>query len=132
MKFGIPNALQCPDIGQNLDGDISDFQISGRIPYKKNVITPEPVMIDIKLGPVTKLAKRNKIMSDKFDDNVLSRNYDVIVIFLIYGLFGAIRNPDAAGMVYDFYIFLITAFYFTKSENRTNKSPTQLSHYCFE
>ena len=41
--------------------------------------------IDIKLGPVTKLGKRNKATSKKFDDDVMSANCDVIVIFPIYG-----------------------------------------------
>ena len=51
----------------------------------------------MKLGPVTKLDKRNKTTSKKFDDDVMSENCDVIVIFSIYGQFGAIRGqvPDA-------------------------------------
>ena len=44
----------------------------------------------MKLGPVTKLDKRNKTTSKKFDDNVMSENCDVIAIFQIYGQFGAI------------------------------------------
>ena len=39
----------------------------------------------MKLGPVTKLDKRNKITSKKFDDGVMLANCDVIVIFPIYG-----------------------------------------------
>ena len=38
----------------------------------------------MKLGPVTKLDKRNKTTSKKFDDNVMSENCDVIVIFPIF------------------------------------------------
>ena len=48
----------------------------------------------MKPGPVTKLHKRNKRTSKKFENDVMSENCDVIVIFLIYGQFGAIRNPD--------------------------------------
>ena len=51
--------------------------------------------INTKLGPVTKLDKRNKIASNKFDDDIMSENCDVIVIFSIYGQFGAIRKPDS-------------------------------------
>ena len=40
--------------------------------------------IDMKLGPVTKLDKRNKVTLKKFDDDVISANSDVIVIFPIY------------------------------------------------
>ena len=49
----------------------------------------------MKLGPVTKLDKRNKTMSKKFGDDVISTNCDVIVSFPIYGQFGAIRKPDS-------------------------------------
>ena len=38
----------------------------------------------MKLGPVTKLDKRNKTTSKKFDDDVISENCDVIAIFPIY------------------------------------------------
>ena len=48
----------------------------------------------MKLGPVTKLDKRNKTLSKKFDEDVISENYDVIVIFPIYSRFIAIPKPD--------------------------------------
>ena len=35
----------------------------------------------MKLGPITKLDKRNKTTSKKFDHDVMSTNCDVIVIF---------------------------------------------------
>ena len=41
--------------------------------------------IDMKLGPVTKLDKRNKTTSKQFDYNVTSENCDVSIIFPIYG-----------------------------------------------
>ena len=44
----------------------------------------------MKLGPVTKHDKRNKTTLKKFDDDVISANYEVTVIFPIYGQFGAI------------------------------------------
>ena len=40
----------------------------------------------MKRRPVTELGKRNKATSKNVDD-VISANYDVIVIFLIYGQF---------------------------------------------
>ena len=46
-------------------------------------------------GPVTKLDKRNKATSKKFDDHAMSENFDVIVIFPIYGQFGAIGKTDS-------------------------------------
>ena len=38
----------------------------------------------MKLGPVTKIDKRNKTQIKKIDDDVMSKNYDVIVVFPIY------------------------------------------------
>ena len=44
----------------------------------------------MKLGPVTKLDKRNKT-SKKYDNDVMSANYDLIVI-----LWPIWSNPEAA------------------------------------
>ena len=49
----------------------------------------------MKLGPVTELDKRNKATLKKLDDDIMSENCDVIVIFSICGQFGAIRKPDS-------------------------------------
>ena len=59
-KFGIPNLNQSPDIGQNSDGDISDLWITGQSLIKKNCNSSSTRnYTDIKIGPVTKLDKRN-------------------------------------------------------------------------
>ena len=62
----------------------------------------------MELGPVTKLDKINKIMSRKFDDNVMSANCGVIAIFSIYGQFGAFRMSDSGRIVRKTYIFIIS------------------------
>ena len=59
----------------------------------------------MKLGPVTKLDKKNKTTSKKFDDDVMSKNCDVIATFSIYGQFGAIWKPDSGHIVCKTYIF---------------------------
>ena len=59
----------------------------------------------MKLGPVTKLDKRNKTASKKFDDH-MSENCNIIAIFLIYGQFGAIRKPDSGRIVCKTCIFI--------------------------
>ena len=41
----------------------------------------------------TKLDKRNKTTSKKFDNDVMSTNCDATVFFPIHGQFGAIRKP---------------------------------------
>ena len=47
----------------------------------------------MKLGPATKQDKRNKMPYEKFDDDVMLVNCDVIIIFPIYGQFEAIQKP---------------------------------------
>ena len=60
----------------------------------------------MKLEPVTKLNKRNKAMPKKLDDDVMSSNCDIIVIFLIYGQFGAIRKLNSGCIVSKTFIFI--------------------------
>ena len=60
----------------------------------------------MKFGPVTKLDKKNKATSKKIDDEVMSANWDVIVIFPIHGQFGAIRKPDSGRIACKTYIFI--------------------------
>ena len=98
---------QSPGIGENSDGGTSNFQISGQSLVKQNCHNSRTNDdIDMKLGPVTKLDKRNKTTSKKYEDDVMSANCDVIVIFPIYGQFGAIRKPDSGRIVCKTYIFI--------------------------
>ena len=62
----------------------------------------------MKYGPVTKLDKRNKTTSKKIDDDVMSKNCDVIAIFSVYGQFGAIWKPDSGRTICKIYIFIKT------------------------
>ena len=96
-----------PDIGQNSDKGISKFRISGQSLIKVNCHNSRTSDdTDIKLGSVTKLDKRNKKMVEKTEDDVMSRNCDVIVIFLIYVQFGAIWKPDSGRIVCKTQIFI--------------------------
>ena len=47
------------------------------------------VDIDMNLEPVIKLDKRSKTSKKKIDDDVMSKNCDVIAVLSIYGQFGA-------------------------------------------
>ena len=59
---------QSPDIGQNSDGGISDFRISGQSLMKENCHKSRTGDdIDMKLRPVTKFNKRNKPTSKNCD-----------------------------------------------------------------
>ena len=59
----------------------------------------------MKLGTINKFDKRKKTASKKLDDDVMSENCDVIVIFLIYDRYGAIQKPDSGRIVCKTYIF---------------------------
>ena len=66
----IPSLPQSPDIGQNSDEGISDFQISGQSLIKRNCYNSRNTDDnDMKLGPVTKLDKINKATSRIFGDD---------------------------------------------------------------
>ena len=92
---------ESPDTGQNSDRGISDFRISGQSLTKENCHNSRNCDdLDMKLGAETKLDKRNKTTSKKFANNVMSGNFDVIVIFLFYGQLGAIQKPDAGRIVW--------------------------------
>ena len=60
----------------------------------------------MQLRLVTNLDKRNKTLSTKIDDDVISENCDIIAIFPIYSQFGAIQKPDTGGIVCTTYIFI--------------------------
>ena len=71
------------------------FPISGFLvnPFQKNCDDSRTSNdIDMKLGPVTKLDKKNMATSKKFDDDVLLANYVVIVIFQIMAILEQIRS----------------------------------------
>ena len=98
---------QSPDIGQNSDGGIYNFLISGQSLIKEichNSRTRDD--IDMKLGPVTKLDKRYQTTSKNFDDDIMQANCDVILVFPIYGQFGNVRKPDSGRIVCKTYIFI--------------------------
>ena len=99
-------SITCPR--QNSDGGIFDFQISGQSLIKEdgdcyNSRTSDDT--DMKLTPVTKLNKTNNTTSKKMDDDVMSESCDVIVIFLIFGQFGAFWRLDSGGRVCRSYVF---------------------------
>ena len=72
---------QSPDIGQNSDGGISDFWISGLFLIKENCHNSRTsIDIDMKLEPVSELDKRNTTTSKKFDDDAMSENCDGVRI----------------------------------------------------
>ena len=61
----------------------------------------------------------------------MSANCDVIVIFLIYVQFGAIRKPDSGRMICNTTFSLTVTFYLIKTKNRTKKYVTSLIQMLF-
>ena len=59
----------------------------------------------MKLRPVTKLDRRKKATSKKFDINIMSENCEVIVIFRISGQFGAVQRLDSGHRDCKSYVF---------------------------
>ena len=98
VKSNIDNLPQSLVTGQNSDGGISEYGISGQSLIKENCHKSRTSdNIDMKIGSVTKLGTKNKTTSNIFDNDVMSGNCDVIIKFPIYGQFGATgsRIPDA-------------------------------------
>ena len=87
----MPNLPQSPDIEQNSNGGISDLRISGQSLMKENCHNFRTCYdIDMKLGPVTKLDKRNKTTSK----NLKMKSCRQIVTPLPFFQFRS-RIPDA-------------------------------------
>ena len=106
-KFGIPILPQSLDIGQNLDGRISDFRISSQSFINENCHNSSTSHdIGMKLGPVTKLNKKSSVTSKKSWRWRHIGNLWRHCLFSIYDQFAAIRKPDSWCMVYKTYIFI--------------------------
>ena len=131
-KCGIPNSPKSPNIGQNSEGGICDFRISDQSLIKENCYNSRTSDdIDIKPGSVTKLDRRNKIISKFFK---MTSCWKIITSF---SFFQYTANLDQSGSrIPNAWSVKLTSslavtFYLTKTENRTKKSRTQFSHYYF-
>ena len=60
--------------------------------------------MDMKLGPITKLNKKNNVMSNEFNGYIMLENCDVIDIFPIYIQFGTVCKPGSECIVFKTYI----------------------------
>ena len=93
-------------LGKTQKGIISDFRMFGQSLIKENCHNYRASDdIFMKLGPVTKLDKKSKTTSKKKYVDVMSNNCDVIVIFRIFGQFGAMQKPDSGHRVCKSYAF---------------------------
>ena len=85
----------------------------------------------MKLGPVTKLDKRNKTTSKKL---TLTSCRKIVTSLSFFGFLanleqsgGRIPDTESAKAIFS----VIVTFCLTKPENGSIKSLAQLSHYCF-
>ena len=86
--------FQSPDIEQNSDVGISDYRISGQSFTEQNCLNSRISNdIDVKLGSVSKLEKRNTATPKKFDDEIITDQL-------------AIRMPELERIVCKTYIFI--------------------------
>ena len=88
--------------------------------------------IDMKLEPVSKLDKKNKTTQKKIDNDVMSKIVTSSPFFAFLSNLeqsgGRILDTEGAKVLFS----VIVTISLTKTQNRTEKSPTQVSHYCFE
>ena len=82
-KIGdITNSSQSPDSGQNSDGGISDLRISGQSLIKENCHNSRTSDdIDMKLGPITELDKRNEVTSKKL---TMTSFWQIVISLLFF------------------------------------------------
>ena len=115
-KFDIPNLPLSPDTGQNSDRGISDFQISSQPFIEENRHNSRTSNdSDVKLGPVTKLEKKEHGNIKKVFRRRYIRICDIIIIFRIYGQLGAIWKSDSGHVVCKTYIFIKSNLLFYKN-----------------
>ena len=89
----------------------------------------------MELRPVTKLEKKKKITSKKIDVDVPTSCWKIVTSLSFFGFWAnlehsgdRIMDTESAEVMFS----VTVTFCLTKTENRTKKSQTQLSHYCFE
>ena len=76
---------------------ISGCQVNPLFHYYHNSRTSDDIRM--KLGPVTKLDKRNKATSKKIGEDVNSADFGIILISTIYGQFGTYRKSNSRCLV---------------------------------
>ena len=84
----------------------------------------------MKFRPVTKLDKRSKPTSKNLTMTSceVKSNCEVIVIFLVYGIFGEIRKPDFGRIVCKTYIFINNSLLSYKKLNTELKNIKYSAH----
>ena len=83
---------QSPDIAQNSDGGITDFWNSGQSLIKENcLISRTSDDIDMKLGPVSKIDKRNKKTSKNLEMTPCRK---IVTSLSFFGFLANLEHPE--------------------------------------
>ena len=99
---------------------MSNFRISDQSLINQNCLNSRTsIDVEIKLGQVIKLDKRNRATSKIFDDDFMPINCDAFFISPVYGQFVKICRQNFEHMVRKLTFSLKVAFCFTKNENRS-------------
>ena len=99
---------------------MSNFRISDQSLINQNCLNSRTsIDVEMKLGQVTKLDKRNRATSKMFDDDFMPINCDPFFISPVYGQFVKIWRQNSEHMVHKLTFSLKVAFCFTKNENRS-------------
>ena len=70
------------------------------------------------LDQLLNLSRKTKQRQKRLDDNDMSKFFDVIVIFLIRGQFGAIQKPDSGCIVCHSCIFINSILLYYKNRKQ--------------
>ena len=124
----IENLVLYPDTVQNSDGGYYIFQISSQSFSNKNCHNSRTSNdFEMKLRPVTKYDNRNRPIIQKSNHDVILINYNVLCHCYFLWVMGNL-DPFESWIPHEqsekFTISSIVNFYFTKTENRTQKSLT--------
>ena len=109
------------------------FRIFGQSLVKANCHNSRTSDIEMKLGPASKLDKKNKTTSKNWRWHCDGKLW---CYCHFSDFWPTSSNPETGFWMHSIYIrltfSLTVTFYLTKNENRTKISLTQLSQYCFE
>ena len=118
--MSISNFPQSPDIGQNSDRGISDFRIFGQSLIRENCHNSRTgININMKLGPVTKLNKRNTATSKKLTVTSYRQRVTSLSVFCFMANFKQSGSWILNAWSVKFTVSLTATFYLKKNQSRT-------------
>ena len=114
------SSLQISDKTQTRGFPISSFPVTLIInrSCRKSTTSDDT---DMKLGPVTKIEKRNTATSKELTVTSCRQIMTPASLVLIHGWFGTLGNLDYGGIDYNSYIFINSSLLYYKNQKRNLK-----------